>query len=200
MKECVMTLEFCWVRSDAVLDFLWVFPPTDAPSANGVTSARVLWYRLKNSSVLEEIPEDMYLAFPSMYSQYQSLYDDCHPVRLCYSLTSIKQRFSLILNRVAQLHGSNFYSNRHTPVIPMSPDCWSYINSRYLLKATGIYLDDYYSKIVFGELHGTTDMSFHAVRQTLKLSRFTIDTESVFCSAIPTIVRMAGARQFSPHW
>eukprot|EP00978_Attheya_sp_CCMP212_P008215 scaffold19205_cov38-Attheya_sp.AAC.3 len=70
MKECVMILEFCWVRSDAVLDFLWVFPPTDAHAANGMTSARVLWYRLKNSTVLEEIPEDMYLgAFPSpMYS------------------------------------------------------------------------------------------------------------------------------------
>jgi hypothetical protein len=176
MKECVMTLEFCWVRSDAVLDFLWVFPPTDAASANGMTSARVLRYRLKNSTVLQEIPEDsMYFAFPSMYSQYQSMYDDCYPARLYYSLTSIRKRFSMILNRVTQSQGGDFCSNKHTPVITMSPDCWSYIN-RYLLKA-GIYLEDYQSKRVFGELHGT-DMSYHAVRQTLKWSRFTIDTES----------------------
>eukprot|EP00978_Attheya_sp_CCMP212_P029888 scaffold107933_cov34-Attheya_sp.AAC.2 len=79
-KECIMTLEFCWVRSDVVLDFLWAFPPTDAASANGMTSAHVFrGYRLKNSTVLQEIPEDMYLAFPSMYSQYQSMYDDCYP-------------------------------------------------------------------------------------------------------------------------
>eukprot|EP00978_Attheya_sp_CCMP212_P029889 scaffold107933_cov34-Attheya_sp.AAC.3 len=59
----------------------------------------------------------------------------------------------------------------------MSPDCWSYYINRYLLKS-GIYLDDYQSKQVFGvELHGTA-MSFHAVRQTLKWSQFTIDTES----------------------
>eukprot|EP00978_Attheya_sp_CCMP212_P018542 scaffold50844_cov67-Attheya_sp.AAC.1 len=52
MNECAMTLEFCWVRSDAVLDFLWVFPPTDAAaSANGMAGGRVLWYRLKNSTV-----------------------------------------------------------------------------------------------------------------------------------------------------
>eukprot|EP00978_Attheya_sp_CCMP212_P011440 scaffold28222_cov63-Attheya_sp.AAC.1 len=57
----------------------------------------------------------------------------------------------------------------------MSPDCWSYIN-RYLLKA-GIYVEDYESKRVFGELHGA-DLSFHTVRQTLKWRRFTIDTES----------------------
>eukprot|EP00978_Attheya_sp_CCMP212_P010217 scaffold24561_cov64-Attheya_sp.AAC.4 len=95
MKECVMTLE---VRSDAVLDFLWAFPPTDAASANGMTSAHVLQYRLKNSTVLEKIPEDMYLAFPTMYSQYQSMYDDCYHARL-----------------VAQLQGSNFCSNGHPP-------------------------------------------------------------------------------------
>jgi hypothetical protein len=172
MQERVITLEFCWVRSTSVQEFLWVFRPDtdDATLANGMVCARILRYRMKDSSVPEEVPELMYLSFPSVYSEHQSMYDDCYPKRLFYSLTLIRKRISAILNRVAMSQGSNFCINRNMPLISMAPDCWSYI-SRYLLEE-GLLSEDYTSKRVVGNLHGC-DLSYHAVRQTSDWNRFT---------------------------
>jgi hypothetical protein len=161
MEERVMTLEYCWVRCTFVQEFLWVFRPDtdDAALANGMVCARILRYRLTKDSVPEEVPELMYLSFPSIYSEYQSMYDDCYPKRLFYSLSLIRLRIAAILNRVTMSQGSEFCINRNMPLISMGPDCWSYIR-RYLLKE-GLLSDDYTSKRVVGNLHGC-DLSYHA--------------------------------------
>eukprot|EP00978_Attheya_sp_CCMP212_P007835 scaffold18205_cov64-Attheya_sp.AAC.1 len=42
ITECVLTLEFAWVRSDAIQDFLWVFRPasSNARLVDGMTNGR----------------------------------------------------------------------------------------------------------------------------------------------------------------
>eukprot|EP00978_Attheya_sp_CCMP212_P003444 scaffold7138_cov69-Attheya_sp.AAC.2 len=70
--ECVMTVEYCWVKSDAIQELLWVFPPDSAKAllVQGMTNGLVIRYRLDPIGYgIEEIPELTCLAFPSMYSE-----------------------------------------------------------------------------------------------------------------------------------
>jgi hypothetical protein len=75
ITECVLTLEYAWVRSDAIKDFLWVFRPesSNARLVDGMTNGRVIRYKLyKSDSTVVFLEEGTCLAFPSMYSDYKS--------------------------------------------------------------------------------------------------------------------------------
>jgi hypothetical protein len=175
--ECVMTVEYCWVKSDTIQELLWVFSPDSANAllVQGMTNGRVIRYRLDPIGYgIEEIPEFTCLAFPSMYSEYQSLYVDCYVTRVWHTITLVRQKISAILNRVSMKQGSEFCVYRHNQVIHMSPDGWGYIHRR-LLKLGVSQLEDYVTKRAIGDLRGH-DLSYHSLRQTSEWIHFCLHT------------------------
>jgi hypothetical protein len=180
ITECVLSLEYKWVRSDAVKDFLWVFRPESANArlVKGMTNGRVIRYQLDSGNdVVHLLEEDACLAFPGMYSDYKSMYVDCYPTRVFDTIKSIRVRILSILNRRAQTQGSEFAVNRQMPLMQMSADTWAYI-SRRMLKSGIPQLEDHLSKRVVGELRGH-DLSYHTIRMQLEWEHFTIDSVSM---------------------
>eukprot|EP00978_Attheya_sp_CCMP212_P027678 scaffold93282_cov39-Attheya_sp.AAC.1 len=174
ITECVMLLEYCWVKSDAIQELLWVFRPdsTNALLVEGMTYGRVIRYRLDPIGYgIEEIPEHTCLAFPSMYSEYQSMYVDCYATRVWHTITLIRKKISAILNQVSMKQGSELCVYRHNQIIHMSPDGWGYVHRR-LLKS-GVKQP---TKRGVGDLRGH-DLSYHSLRETSKWIHFCLHTE-----------------------
>ena len=182
ITECVLTLEYAWVRSDAIQDFLWVFRPesTNARLVDGMTNGRVIRYKLyKSDSTVLLLEDGTCLAFPSMYSEYQSMYVDCYVTRVFDTIVNIRRRIATILNRRAQTQGSEFCVNRNMPAMQMSVDTWAYISMR-MLKSGIPKLEDYGSKRFIGDLR-CHDLSFHTIRLHLEWEHFRIDCHSDLC-------------------
>eukprot|EP00978_Attheya_sp_CCMP212_P038393 scaffold189916_cov66-Attheya_sp.AAC.1 len=127
ITECVLSLEYTWVQSDAVKDFLWVFHPESANArlVERMTNGWVIRYQLDSGNrAVHLLAEDACLTFPCMYSDYKSMYVDCYPMRVFETIKSIRARILSILNRRAQTQGSEFAVNRQMPLMQMSADTW----------------------------------------------------------------------------